>query len=357
MKALIYQGPMRLAIETVEDPTPGPGEAVIQIRAAGVCGSDVHAIGGSTGRRAPGMILGHEGAGEVLAVGPTTGGRSPVAGDGAPLRPGERVAIQPVIFCGHCAFCEAGQTQLCPERRIIGVNLPAQGVFADFLRVPTKNVYHLAPPVSDEAGALVEPLAVGLHAARLAQIGRDQAVLVTGAGTIGLCTLLCCRFLGAGRIFVTDPLPHKRDLAGRLGGHPIDTAGDVVAAVQGETGGMGADVAIDAVGSAESIRASLAAVQPDSDVVQVGMHERQPAIHLYDLVTQERRLLGSYAYSDSDFRDAIGLVNEGRVDITPLIEGRVPLGEAVEAILALCRGESNAVKVVVYPNGGSRLRN
>lgn len=353
MQALIFRGPGEVALESRPDPELEPGEAIVRIVAAGVCGSDIHAIASATGRRTPGMILGHEAAGEVIAVGPPAPGRARCARpptEETPIRPGDRVAIQPIIWCGSCHYCHSGQTQLCLKRRIIGVNLPDRGLFAERVRVPLENLYRLADGVPYEAGALAEPLAVGLHAARLAAVTAEATVLITGAGSIGLCALLCTRFLGAARVFITDPLPHKRERAERLGGIALAPA-DAVRRVREETEGLGADVAIDAVGSAASLETSLGGVRPDSDVVQVGMHEPAPVLQLYDLVTQERRLIGSYAYSTADFADAVGLINAGHVDVLPLIDERVALRGAPAAITALCRGESQAVKVIVAPSG------
>ncbi|MDQ2807447.1 MAG: alcohol dehydrogenase catalytic domain-containing protein, partial [Chloroflexota bacterium] len=158
MQALIWQGPHDMVVADLERPVPGPGEVLIAVRAAGICGSDIHGYTGASGRRAPGMVMGHEFAGEVVAHGPGV--------DGPAL--GTRVAVNPLLYCGECLDCQAGQEQLCRRRTSIGVNLGQRGGFAEWVAVPARNAIPLADGVRFAAGTLAEPLAVGLRATTVA---------------------------------------------------------------------------------------------------------------------------------------------------------------------------------------------
>src|SRR3954453_14760394 len=187
MRAIVWQGPERMAVEEQpEPPDPGPGELVLRPAAVGICGSEVEGYLGHMGNRTPPLIMGHEFAGVVVAA----------ASDHAELE-GARVAVNPLSGCGHCALCRAGLGNVCPDRVLIGVHVP--GAFADFVKVPAKDARVLPDGVSARLGALMEPLANGVHAVGLGGPDVEHAV-VLGAGTIGLVTLQAALLSGIPRV-------------------------------------------------------------------------------------------------------------------------------------------------------------
>jgi L-iditol 2-dehydrogenase len=206
MKALVYEGPWQLPVRDVSDPQPKPGEVVVEVKAVGVCGSDVHGYTGSTGRRIPPMIMGHEFTGVVTAVGEGVQDQ----------KVGERVVVQPLTTCGVCANCRAGMTNVCTNRTGLGM-WDVDGAWAEAVRVPANQLYSLPSEVSWEQGSLVEPLSVSLHAVNITPITLMDTVVILGAGTIGLFALLGCRLKGAGNIIVSDLSPRRLAKAKAMG--------------------------------------------------------------------------------------------------------------------------------------------
>ncbi len=334
MKALVYQGPGVVALEDQAVPRPGAGEVLIAVRAVGICGSDVHGFSGTTGRRAPGIVMGHEVAGIVVEGGP--GVTRP--------RPGSRVAVFPIVSCHRCGACRRGWPQICAARRVLGVELP--GAFAEYLVVPARNCRLLRPAVPFARAALAEPLAVGLHAVALAagRSGRPAAVL--GAGGIGLCALLAFRLRGVSPVYVTDLVPERLALAKALGGIPVSAReADPVDRILAHTGPLTG--VVDAVGSAATLRQALALAAAGGRVVVVGMGSPTVDLPLYDLITRERVLVGSYAYTAREYAHAVTLINRGHPDLAPLIGRTCALPDLPEILPRLLRGEITAPRVVV----------
>jgi L-iditol 2-dehydrogenase len=334
VKALVYKRPGVVEIEEQPDPRPASDEVLVAVRAVGICGSDVHGFAGVTGRRAPGMVMGHEAAGVVSALG---------QGVERPRR-GSRVAIFPIRACGTCAACLRGEPQICTNRRVLGVHLP--GAYAEYVVVPSGNCRPLRRTTTFAQGALAEPLAVGLHAVRLSGVSRGDPIAILGAGGIGLCALLACRLRGARSIYVTDVVTERLALAEALGGIPISPREvDPVARIHREVGPLAS--VIDAVGVAETLRQSLALSAPGGRIVMVGMGSPTVDLPLYDLITQERTLWGAYAYTVSDYARAVRLINRRRVDVTPLIGRTCALGDLPDLFPRLQQGEVTAPRVVV----------
>jgi L-iditol 2-dehydrogenase len=338
MKALIYDGPMQLHVEEIGRPMPGPGEVVVRVRAVGICGSDVHGFTGASKRRVPGMVMGHELAGEIVEVG---------EGVGVNLR-GQRVAVNPTIGCGECPACRAGKTNLCTRRRTIGVNMGTRGAFAEVVIAPAENCIPLAEHVSYALGALAEPLAVGLHAAHLAGAAPGRRMLIIGGGTIGLCTLLCARQQGA-TVYLTEPIAERAQLAETLGAQLIDTSGGGIGPGARAVEPEGMDVAIDAVGVDATLAGALEAVAYGGTVVWLGNAEPTVQVPCNPVLAAERILRGSYGYTVDEYRDAVDLINRDRVDLGPLVNQSCSLDEAPGVFTALARGENRSIKVIVEP--------
>ncbi len=338
MQALIYHGPHSMTLENIDRPAPGPGEVLIAIRATGICGSDIHGYAGTSGRRAPGMVMGHEFAGVVATPGP--GVSRPAVGT--------RVAVNPLITCGECVDCQAGHEQLCRTRRTIGVNTGQNGAFSEFVTIPAHNAIPLEDAISFAEATMAEPLAVGLRAAAVAAPDAGQPLLILGGGTIGLCTLLAARQRGADPVYVTDMAAHKLEMIARLGGHPLDSrSANLLAISRQVTGDRGFARIIDAVAVSGTIKQALPALAPGGTLVLVGLAVPIIEIGLYDLVPQERAIKSAYAYTAAEYRHAVELLNTRQVDVRPLVEGRCTLAEAPAMFEQMTQGTVEAVKVVV----------
>ena len=252
MKAIVWHGPRRMAIEERPEPDdPGAGELIVRPEAVGICGSEVEGYLGHMGNRTPPLVMGHEFAGVVVA-----------AGDGAGAWDGARVAVNPLAGCGHCRLCRAGQENLCPRRTLIGVH--HDGAFADLVTAPAANVRALPDGVEARVGALVEPLANGVHAVRLGLAGDPVSrAVVLGAGTIGLMTLQAALLSGIEHVAVLEPHAQRRERALALGAHAaFGDADEALDAVRAASEGLGADLVLDAVGAQATRAMALALLRP-----------------------------------------------------------------------------------------------
>jgi L-iditol 2-dehydrogenase len=340
VKALVFEGPWEMPLRERPDPQPSAGEVVVSVRAAGICGSDVHGYIGSTGRRTPGVVMGHEASGLVALV-----------GDGVTsVRPGDRVALRSVLSCGECDWCRAGRPNICERRRGLGMHL--DGAYAECVKVPEALVASLPDALSFEQGALIEPLAVAMHAVNITPVALMDRVAIIGAGTIGLLTLLAVRLRGAGRTAVTDRSAHRLEMARALGADvAVDVgAGDPVAAVREALGGRGADAVFEAVGSSPTVQQSLSVVRAGGHVTWIGNSEPRVELGMQDLVTKEVTLRGAYAYgSDAEFDRAAEALAAGLLDVRPLIERVAGLSEGPGLFREIAEGRLAAVKVILAP--------
>jgi 2-desacetyl-2-hydroxyethyl bacteriochlorophyllide A dehydrogenase len=309
MRQLVFHGPGRLAVEEA-DPLPvGPDEVRVAVRAVGVCGSDVHGYTGVNSRRVPGMVMGHEAVGTVAEVGERVDA----------LQPGVQVVINPIVSCGECELCRDGSENLCELRRIYGCVADLPGAYAESIVVKAANAVPFEGPAPLEWGALVEPLAVGTHASSWVEpLAKDRDALVVGGGPIGLGTALSARRRGAGRVVVSEPIGHRREIAAQLGFETLDpTAEDVPRSAF--------PVAFECVGHSATLASALNAVPPKGLVVFVGLAEERIELQTTPLMVGERRIVGSAAYTMSDFRETAGWVAAAQEDLGGLIEERVDL--------------------------------
>jgi threonine dehydrogenase-like Zn-dependent dehydrogenase len=341
MRALVLRDFYDIAVEERPDPVPESGQAVVEVIATGICGSDFHGYSGENGRRHPGQIMGHETVGRVRELGPGVAG----------LRVGQLVTVNPVMSCHACSACLSGQEQWCPRRVVLGVAREIPAAFADRFAVPASNIVPLPEDMPEELGALVEPMAVGYHAVRRGQPAPDDRVLVIGGGPIGQACLLAARRLGVEALAVSDVSSSRRDLCARLGAEIIDpSAGDLPEAVSNRLGAP-ATLVVDAVGISRTVADALATSGLGSRIVLVGMGSPRLELAAYALSTSERSLIGSFTYSAAEFADTadwVGTVPEG---IGALIDGRVDLDGAPQSFDDLARGRSTASKILVFPHG------
>jgi L-iditol 2-dehydrogenase len=265
MKALLLSEYNRLEIVEVPMPRPGPEEVLIRVEACGICGSDVHGYDGSTGRRIPPIIMGHEAAGTIAAVGPDVTG----------VKEGDRVTFDSTIYCGKCEYCRRGEMNLCENRQILGVSTPdfrRPGAFAGYVVVPQRVLYNLPETVEFNAAAMVEPLAVAVHAVAVSELKAGWSALVVGAGMIGLLVLQALRDAGCSHVMVSDIDDTRLNLALELGATAVFNAKtmDVPAEVLKHTHGAGVDVALEAVGSTATIRTAIDSVRKGGTVTLIG---------------------------------------------------------------------------------------
>lgn len=347
MRALVWHGPWDMRSEEVPDPVPGPGEVLVRITATGICGSDIHGFSGETGRRHPGQVMGHETVGTVEGLGPGVE-------DDLPLD--AVVTINPLIPCGECPACRAGREQACPTRRVIGVTAGIVSAFAERIAVPRDNVLRLPDTMPVEYGALVEPLAVGYHAARRGACTADDAVLVIGGGPIGQACVLAARRWGATRVAVTEPDASRRELAASLGATGVDPGGDDPGAAVTAALGEPPTLVLDAVGSSRSLADALIWSGLDARVVLVGMAAPSVELPAYAISTEERTLVGSFCYSRRDFAETAEWVGSAPPELAGLVQDRVGLADAPQAFTDLARGTSDASKVLVLPHESSNRR-
>jgi 2-desacetyl-2-hydroxyethyl bacteriochlorophyllide A dehydrogenase len=322
MRQLVFHGPRRLAVEEA-DPLPvGPDDVRVAVRAVGICGSDVHGYTGVNSRRVPGMVMGHEVVGTVAEVGERVDG----------LEPGGPVVVNPIVSCGGCELCRDGSENLCERRRIYGCVADLPGAYAESMVVKAANAVPFESRAPLEWGALVEPLAVGAHAACWVEpLARDGDVLVVGGGPIGLGTALSARRRGAGRVVLSEPIGHRREIAARLGFETLDPTAE-------EVPRSAFPVVFECVGHSATLASALNAVPPKGLVVFVGLAEERIELQTTPLMVGERRIVGSAAYTMSDFRQTAGWVAEAQEDLGAMIEERVNL----DGLPAIFEGYANS---------------
>jgi L-iditol 2-dehydrogenase len=339
MRSLVFVGPGEMALQERPEPRPGAGEVIVAVRAAGICGSDVHGYLGITGRRRPGVVMGHEAAGEVIEVGAEV----------TSVRAGDRVALRSILPCGACDRCRRGEPNICPNRR--GLGMQFDGAYADRIIVPEAMLLALPEVLSYADGALIEPLAVAMHAVNRTPFGLMDFVVVIGAGAIGLLTMLAARLRGAGSIVVTDRNEHRLAMARSLGADQaihVDVA-DPVELVRNATGGRGADAVFEAVGIGATAAQSLASARSGGHVTWIGNSLPTVELSMQDLVTRELTLRGAYTFNE-EFEQASNAIAAGLIDVRRLVELTAPLERAPELFRQLGAAELDAVKVILVPD-------
>jgi L-iditol 2-dehydrogenase len=316
---------------------------LIRVEACGICGSDVHGYDGSSGRRIPPLVMGHEAAGTIESVG--VGAEN--------WRKGDRVTFDSTIYCGKCEYCRKGLINLCSQREVLGVSTPEfrrAGAFADYVVVPARVLYALPAAISFAEAAMIEPLAVAVHAIAISEIPKRCSALVVGAGMIGLLVLQALREVGCAQIIVSDIDDSRLKLAAELGATSTINAktSDAVAEVKKLTNGAGVDVALEAVGSTPTIGAAIESVKRGGTVTLIGNIAPKVEIPLQAVVSRQLRLQGS-AGSAGEYPEAIELLVRGAVRVKPLITAIAPLEDGAGWFTRLHNREANLMKVVLTP--------
>jgi L-iditol 2-dehydrogenase len=342
MQALLLTEYRKLELASLERPAVGPRDVLVAVRACGICGSDVHGFDGSTGRRVPPLVMGHEAAGVVAEVG----------GDVARCRVGDRVTFDSTISCGECDRCRRGESNLCGQRRILGVSCDEfrqHGALAEYVCVPEHIVYPLPAGLPFERAAFTEPVAIALHAVNRLTIQPGDSAVVVGSGMIGLLVIQALRIAGCDEVIAVDTDASRLELATELGASfTVDASHDPVAAVLERTNGRGADVALEVVGSGPALRTAIGSVRRGGQVRLVGNVEAEVSLPLQIVVSRELTLSGSSACA-GEYPQALELLAAGKIRVEPLTSAQAPLADGVEWFERLYAREPGLMKVILCP--------
>ncbi|MEM9966856.1 MAG: alcohol dehydrogenase catalytic domain-containing protein [Pseudomonadota bacterium] len=324
MKALVYDGPQEMSYRDTAMARARAGEALVEIEAVGICGSDMHAFLGHDARRPAPLILGHEAAGTVR---------------GGALD-GRRVTINPLVTCQSCVACGEGRENLCPDRQIISMP-PREGAFAQYVAIPRQNLVDVPDHVSLSKAALAEPLAVGWHAARLATSvlhgSSQKPALVIGGGAIGLASALCLDAMGFADVTICEPNPERADFL------KTTCSARVITVAEGAF-----DLIIDAVGLSMTRQTASNYVRPGGVIAHIGLAEDSGGLDIRRMTLQEVTFIGTYTYTRDDFRDTAHAIFEGRLGPLNWCEHR-SLSEGPVAFKELQAGRVAAPKIMLHP--------
>ncbi len=347
MKAIVYNGPWDMTLEDLPEPKPLKGEVLLEMEAVGICGSDVHGFTGESGRRAPGMVMGHEAVGRVVSLG--EGVTTPEIGC--------RVAVYNILADEAPAPDEGDPSFV--NKKVVGVNLGTRGAMAEYLAIPAVNAIPVSDRVTSEVALLAEPIAVVLHGFHRLQEKSINAnsVAIMGSGTIGLSALLIASERGLKKLAVLDVIQEKLERVSDFGGKGVlieeSKSTDAIDwNVQTALGGK-PDLVIDAVGSKESFEQAVAIVAEGGTVLLIGNLAREVAFPLQTAVSNEITFIGTYGFDRKAFEEAVHIVPEFKDELTTFIEGRCRLDTTPQMMTKLARGEVRALKVIIEFNATS----
>ena len=343
MKSLVLTESKVLRIQ--ESPTPdlAADEALIRVKACGICGSDVHGYDGSSGRRIPPLIMGHEAAGVIEGMGAKVEGFSL----------GDRVTFDSTVYCGECEYCLEGKVNLCDRRMVLGVSCGEyrrHGAFAEYVAVPSRILYKLPPSLPFEHAAMIEAVSVAVHAVGRVKFQPGDASVVVGAGMIGLLLVQAARAAGCDRVIAVDLDKDRLKLAKELGAtqsiNPLES--DTIETILGATAGQGVRVSFEVVGSTPTVETAIQATRKGGAVVLVGNLAPQVEFPLQSVVTREITLFGSCA-SAGEYPKCIELMDKGAIKVSPLISAQATLEEGAEWFDRLYAKEAGLMKVILQP--------
>jgi L-iditol 2-dehydrogenase len=343
MKALVLEDYHHLVYKDVPEPHLGPEDVLVRVKACGICGSDIHGLDGSSGRRIPPLIMGHEASGVIARVG------SQITG----WREGERVTFDSTVYCGTCHFCRQGAINLCDNRRVLGVSCDdyrQNGAFAEFVAVPARILYRLPEGLSFEQAAMVEGLSIAVHAVERTPISLNDTAVVVGSGMIGLLVIQVLRATGCGRIIAVDLDPVRLELALQLGadeGFKSDEV-DVVAQVHERTAGRGADVSFEVAGLEPTLKLAIQCLRKGGSATLVGNLSPTTDFLFQWVVTRELTLYGSCA-SRGEYPACLDMMARGAINVDAMISALAPLAEGVSWFRRLYDGEPGLLKVILTP--------
>jgi L-iditol 2-dehydrogenase len=341
MDAAVLEKPLHIAVKKVKKPVPGPYEALVKVYCIGVCGSDIHYYEhGKIGRyvvESP-IILGHELAGDVIQVGDKV--RNVSVGD--------RVAVEPGVTCGRCAYCKSGRYNLCPDV-VFMATPPVDGAWAEYVTVRSDFLFKLPDSISYEEGALLEPLSVGIHAMNRAQAGPGDRVFISGLGPIGLLACVAAKLYGVSEITGSEVVAERRDLAGVLGVDCVLDPSDATAFSQANAHHEGYDIVVESSGNGTAIRNTVAMAKRGGRIVLIGLPSADEIpLNVSQIIDGEMDVMGVFRYVNT-YETAIRALASIPYDIRSIITHSFPL-EQIQEALELSRTQKNScVKVMIYP--------
>jgi L-iditol 2-dehydrogenase len=343
MKALLLTEYKKLEYTDVPLPEIGPKEVLIQVKATGICGSDIHGYDGSSGRRIPPLIMGHETAGVIAQVGAEV----------TEWKPGERVTCDSTVYCGECFYCRRGEINLCDNRRVLGVSTGEyrrHGAFAEYVAVPQHILYKLPDGVTFAQACMIEPVSIAFHAVRITPLAINDSALVVGSGMIGLMVIQALRVAGCGTIIAVDLDADRLAQACRLGADVgLLSSDDALSEkIKELTHGRGADHAFEVVGITPAIKTAVNNVRKGGTVTLVGNLSPQVELPLQAIVTRELTLYGSCA-SEGEYPACLEMVARGRVNVDALISASAPLQDGAAWFERLYNREAGLMKVLLEP--------
>ncbi|TWU56789.1 Sorbitol dehydrogenase [Rubripirellula tenax] len=343
MKALLLTEYEKMEVTDVDEPEMGADDVLVQVEACGICGSDIHGFDGSTGRRIPPLVMGHEAAGIVVDSGVNV----------TDMPKGTRVTFDSMVSCGKCHFCRQGSGNLCDNRMVLGVSCEdyrRHGAFAERISVPRRIVYTLPDSLPFEHAALVEAVSVAVHAAAVTPVKLGDTAVVVGAGMIGLLAIQAIRAAGATRVIAVDLNDKRLAVAKELGADDVLRADhcDVPAKIREMTNGRGADVALEVVGATPTIKTAIESVRKGGCVTLVGNVAPTIELPLQSVVTREIRLQGTCG-CNGEYPQCIDLMNRGIINVAPLITSMIGLSDGPKWFERLHAGDPDQMKVVIQP--------
>lgn len=343
MKALVLEEYMKLVYKDVPEPVLQDDEVLIRVKAAGICGSDVHGLDGSTGRRLPPLIMGHEASGIIEKTG----------GNVYFWKEGDRVTFDSTIYKKNDWYTQQGMYNLSDDRMVIGVSTPdfrRNGAFAEYVAVPQHIVYPIPDNVSFTEAALTEPAAVGLHAINLSGFSGTDTVLVMGAGIIGALIVRLLSLKGCKNIIAVDPDLSRLEMAWQAGANYKFQPGDpeLLSTVHQLTDNRGADISFEAVGITDTIRNTITLTRKGGTIVLVGNISPEIQLPLQQVVTKQLKLQGSCAIS-GEYPEILELISQGKLSVASILSAEAPLAEGPEWFQRLYQKEKGLMKVILQP--------
>jgi len=339
MQALVWEGPRQMNLRDVADPQVPANEVLIKVVYSGICGSELGGYLGHNSLRKPPLIMGHEFAGEIVALG------DQATTIKSTLAVGQRVTVNPLISSPWSSAALKGRHNLTLPRNILGIHRP--GSYAQYITAPAANVYPLPDGMSLEHAALTEPMACALRAAKLSGCAATDRVLITGLGPIGLLVLQVVKAFGVQEIFATDTDADRRAIGEHFGVRVLNPQTDnVVEIVRQATNNEGVDMAIDAVGATATRREAIEAVTPGGKVIFTGLHSEESNIQANYIIRNEINIQGSFAYTPLDFEDAFEWLVKGRIEIDPWLL-KAPLAEGGAMFEKLLNNPGPVAKILL----------
>ena len=343
MKALLLTEYKHLELTEMPEPEIAPDEILVRVKACGICGSDIHGFDGSSGRRIPPLVMGHEAAGVVAARG---SGVTDIA-------VGERVTFDSTVYCGACVFCRKGKVNLCENRQVLGVSCGdyrRHGAFAEYVAVPRRTVCRLPDNMRFEQAALIEAVSIAVHAVERTPVSLGDTAVVVGSGMIGLLVVQALKLAGCSRVIAVDLEDRRLELARKLGASATLNAkqADVVGEVRRQTDGLGADIAMEVVGASAPLQTAMNSVRKGGAVTMIGNLTPTTEFPQQVAVTRELTLYGSCA-SAGEYPRCVELVASGAIQVDPIISATASLEEGPAWFQRLYRHEGDVMKVVLQP--------